>query len=51
MSFFKFSNRHPILKSMVISHLLTITNKSAIDLSIWKGCQFENTLKSDGDLR
>jgi hypothetical protein len=60
--FFKFSNRRPIVKSMVVSHFLkltslmysptlTLTNKSAIDLSIWKGPRFENTFKSDCDLR
>ena len=58
--FFKFSNRHPILKSMTISHFLkltlftyalTITNKTAIDLIIWKGWRFENTLKLEHDLR
>ena len=59
MSFFNFSNRRPILKSMAISHFsnrrpmtslmyaLTLTNKSTIDLRIWKGHRFENTLKSD----
>jgi hypothetical protein len=65
MSLFKFSNRPQILKSMAISHYfksmsndvtdvclnLTLNNKSAIDLRIWKGCRFENTLKSDRDLR
>jgi len=30
---------------------LTLTNKSAIDLRIWKGRRFENILKSDSDLR
>jgi hypothetical protein len=49
------SNRRPILKSMAISHFsnrrpmtsltyaLTLTNKSTIDLRIWKGHRFENT--------
>jgi hypothetical protein len=45
MSFFKFSNRRSILKSMAVSHFLkstcvitvTLTNKSDIDLRIWKG--------------
>ena len=27
------------------------SNKLAIDLRIWEGCRFENTLKSDHDLR
>jgi hypothetical protein len=27
------------------------SNKSAIFMRIWKGCRFENTLKSDRDLR
>ena len=47
--FFEFSNRHPILKSMVVSHFLklTLTNESAIDLRIWTGNRFENTLRSD----
>ena len=56
--FFKFSNRHPIPKSMTVSHFLkstsnalTLTNKSAIDLRICKGYRFENILKSDSDLR
>ena len=49
-----------ILKSMALSHFLklmslayalTLTNKSAIDLRIWKGHRFENTLKLDHDLR
>ena len=45
-SFFKFSNRHSILKSTSLTYALTLilTNKSAIDLKIWKGRQFENTL-------
>ena len=63
-SFFKFSNWHPILKSMAASHFvkstskdvtdlyaLTLTNKLAIDMRIWKGLRYENTLKSDRDLR
>jgi hypothetical protein len=56
--FFKFSNRHPIPKSMTVSHFLkstsnalTLTNKSAIDLRICKGYRFGNILKSDSDLR
>ena len=49
-----------ILKSMAVSHFLksltyaqivTLTIKSAIDLRIWKGRCFENTLRSDCDLR
>jgi hypothetical protein len=60
MSFFKFWNRCSILKSMTVSQFLkltsndltlTLTNKSAIYLRIWNGCSFENTLKSDRDLR
>ena len=51
------------LKSMAVSHFfkstskklltysLTLTNKSAIDLRIWKECRIGNTLKSDRDLR
>ena len=34
-----------------LTYALTLTNKSAIDLRIWKGHQFENTLKSDHDLK
>ena len=30
---------------------LNLTNKSTIDLRIWEGRRFENTLKSDLDLR
>ena len=53
ISFFEFSNWCPILKSMAVSHFLksksndvtdvcpnvtlTLTNKLAIDLKIWKG--------------
>jgi len=57
MSFFKFSNRHANLNSLAVSHFLkstyalTLTNKSAIDLKIWKGRRFENTLKLNRDLR
>ena len=51
MSFFQFSYRRSILKSMAVSHfpnrrpmtyalILTLTNKSAIDLRIWKECWF-----------
>ena len=61
MSILKFTNRRPILKSIAVSHFLkstsndvdaliqTLTNKSAIDLKIWKGGQFENILISDRD--
>jgi len=64
MSFFKFSNWRPILKSMAVSHFLkftsrmyaltlslTLINKSAIDLNIWKGHRFENTIELNRDLR
>ena len=59
MSFFKFSNLLPFLTfsnrclmtSLMYALTLILTNKLAIDLRIWKGCQFENTLKSDRDLR
>ena len=43
-----FSNRGPMTS---LTYALTLTSKSAIDLRIWKGCRFENTLKSDCDLR
>jgi len=58
MFFFKFSNRRPILKSMAVSYFLkltslmyALTNKSAIDLRIWKGCWFEIMTSVDVDLR
>ena len=40
-----------LANSQIYVLTLTLTNKSAIDLKIWKGCRFENTLKSDRDLR
>jgi hypothetical protein len=43
-----FSNQCPMTS---LTYDLTLTNKSAIDLRIWKGHQFENTLKSDHDLK
>ena len=46
--FLKFSNQCPMTS---LTYALTLTNKSAIDLRIWKGHQFENTLKSDHDLK
>jgi len=65
ISFFKFSNRHFNFQFMAVSHFSnwspmtsltyaltqTLTNKSAIYLRIWKGHRFDNTLKSDRDLR
>jgi hypothetical protein len=45
-----------ILKSMIVSHFLkltsalTLTNKLSIDPRLER-CRFENTLKSDRDLR
>ena len=57
MSFIKFSNLWPLLTfsnqcpMTSLTYALTLTNKSAIDLRIWKGHQFENTLKSDHDLK
>jgi len=65
MSFFKFLNRRPILKSRAVSHFLKSTsnhvtdvcsnpnptNKSAIYLRIRTGCRFEHTHKSDSELR
>jgi hypothetical protein len=46
--FLTFSIRRPMIS---LTHALTLTlilpNKSAIDLSIWKGCRFENILKWD----
>ena len=36
---------------MSLTNALTLTKKSAIDLRIRKGHRFENTLKSDRDLR
>jgi len=44
--FLTFSNRHPMAS---LTYALTLTNKSVLDLIIWKGCWFENTLKSDSD--
>jgi hypothetical protein len=41
-----FSNRGPMTS---LTYALTLTNKSAIDLRIWKGCRFENTFTSDCD--
>ena len=53
--FFKFSNLNP---NKVTAHTdlhsekdVDYSNKSAIDLRIWKGHQLENTFKSDHDLR
>ena len=46
--FLTFSNQRPITS---LSYSLNLTNKSAIDLKIWKGHRFENTLKSVSDLR
>jgi len=46
--FLTFSNRRPMTS---LTYALTLTNKSAIDLRIWKGRRFENTLISDHDLR
>ena len=46
--FLTFSNPRPMTSLM---YALTQTNKSAIDLRIWKRYRFENTLKSDHDLR
>ena len=43
--FLTFSNRHPMMYG------LTLTKISAIDLRIWKGPGFEDTLKPDRDLR
>ena len=40
-----------LANSQIYVLTLTLTNKSAIDLKIWRGCRFENTLKSDRDLR
>jgi hypothetical protein len=37
-------------KSTSLTYALILTNKSAIDLRIWKERPFENTLKSDRDL-
>jgi len=57
LSFLKFSNLWPFLtfsnqRPMTsLSYALNLTNKSAIDLKIWKGHRFENTLKSVSDLR
>ena len=38
------------MMSLTYALTLTLTNKSAIDQRIWKGHQFENTLKSDHDV-
>jgi hypothetical protein len=46
--FLTFSNRRPMM-SLTNAITLTLTNKSATDLRIWKGRRFENTLKSDHD--
>jgi len=52
-----FSNCRPILTfsnqcpMMSLTYVLTLTKKLAIDLRIWKGCRFENPVKSDRDLR
>ena len=60
MSFFKFSNRCQILKCMAVSHFfklmslmyaLTLVNKSAIDLRIWKGHRFENTVSKHSSIK
>jgi hypothetical protein len=48
--FLTFSNRCP-MTSLKYALTLNITNKSAIDLRIRKGCRFENTFKSDRDSR
>jgi hypothetical protein len=62
LSFFKFlnrrlfmavshlSNRRPMM-SLTYALTIALTNKSVIDLRIWKGRLFENTLKSAPDLR
>jgi hypothetical protein len=47
-SFLTFSNRCP-MTSLKYALTLNITNKSATDLRIRKGCRFENTFKSDRD--
>jgi hypothetical protein len=39
--FLTLSNRRPM---MLLTYALTLTNKSAIDLRIWKGHRFENNL-------
>ena len=46
--FLTVSNRYPITS---LRYALTLTSKSAIDLRIWKGRIFQNTLKSGRDLR
>ena len=57
MSFLKFSNLWPFftfsnqLPMMSLRYTLTLANTSAIDLRIWKGRWFENTLKLNRDLR
>jgi hypothetical protein len=47
----KNSHRFEKVKNSRHASTLILTNKSAIDLRIWKGHQFEKTLKSDRDLR
>ena len=48
--FLTFSNRRP-MTSLTYALTLTLSNKLAIDLKIWKGRRFDNTHKSDSDLR
>ena len=56
MSFFKFSNLWPFLTfsnrcpMMSLTYSLTLTNKSALDLRIWKWRRFEITTLVDTDL-
>ena len=50
--FLTFSNRRSMASlTCPLTITLTLTNKSAIDLRIWKGRQFENTFTVDCDLR
>ena len=54
MSFFKFSNLWPFLTfsnrcpMMLLTYALTLTNKSALDLRIWKGRWFDTQYPSMG---
>ena len=45
------STSNDVIMSLDYTLILTLANTSAIDLIIWKGCRFENTLKSNRDLR
>ena len=50
--FLTFSNQRQMTSlTYAPTLILNVTNKAAIDLEIWKGCRFENTLKLDCDLR